>query len=72
MSNHSKTEMQDEMQQDFPALIQDATLATSPVPASEQQWMSMKAEIYRLYIMEDLSLNEVMDIIYQAHHFKAR
>jgi hypothetical protein len=72
MSYHSKNELQDEMQQDFAALIQDATLATSPVRASEKQWMSMKEEIYSLYIMDDLKLEEVMQFIYQAHYFKAR
>jgi hypothetical protein len=72
MSYHSKNEMQDEMQQDFPALIQDETLATSPVRASEQQWMSMKEEIYSLYIMDGLKLEEVMRFIHLKHCFKAR
>jgi hypothetical protein len=65
--------MQDEMQQDFPALIQDAPLATSSVRASKQQkWMSMKEEIYRLYIVNGHSLNKVMFLIYHEHNFKAR
>lgn len=64
--------MQDEMQQDFPALIQDATLARSPVAASEQQWMSMKEEIYSLYITNGLKLEEVMQFIHLKHCFQAR
>jgi hypothetical protein len=72
MSYPSKTEMQDEMQQDFPALIQDAPLATSFVRASEQKWMSMKEEIYRLYIVNGYSLNTVMFLIHHEHNFKAR
>jgi hypothetical protein len=65
--------MQDEMQQNFPALIQDATLIASSVRASKQQmWMSLREEIYRLYITEDRSLKEVMRIIYEVHDFNFR
>jgi hypothetical protein len=62
--------------QDFSALIQDATLATRSVragsPSNPLKWMSMKEDIYRLYIVEGLSLHAVMHIIHEEHFFKAR
>jgi hypothetical protein len=67
--------MQDEMPQDFSTLIQDATLATRSVragsPSNQLNWMSLREEIYRLYIVEGRSLHDVMHIIYQVHNFKA-
>lgn len=39
--------------------------------ATEQDWNAQKGLIKRLYLEENKTLNEVMEILRRDHHFKA-
>ena len=41
-------------------------------PTSEQDWIDQKPLIRRLYVDEDRTLNEVMEIMEKQEGFKAR